>query len=304
MFNETVIALVVTYNPRLEHLHELLEVVSPQVTSVVVVDNGSIAMQKFVNPPGNDRIHMIANRENIGVAAAQNAGIKWAQKQGADYVLLLDQDSIPAPDMVSRLLDAVKGLRSTGQAVASVGPRFLDERLPKRIPFFRQKGLRIERCACNYPDAVIPVDYVISSGCLIPASVIEVVGSMQDDLFIDYIDIEWGMRAKYKGFQSFGVCSAHMRHSLGEPPVKILGHNFLMYNPMRYYYRFRNALWMYRQPWLPLGWKIANAWRMLFVYCFYPVFIPPRLKIWRMMNLGLWHGLAGRYGRCDRVHNS
>ena len=46
---------------------------------------------------------LIAPRENLGVAAAQNQGIEWAKQQGATHVLLLDQDSLPHPDMVARL---------------------------------------------------------------------------------------------------------------------------------------------------------------------------------------------------------
>jgi len=62
---------------------------------------------------------------------------------------------------------------------------------------------------------MIETDYVVSSGALIPLAVLDQVGMMDESLFIDYVDSEWGLRAKSRGHLSFGICAAQMVHCLG-----------------------------------------------------------------------------------------
>lgn len=289
-----VVAVVVTYQPALEVLKQLLDVLVPQVTSVVVVDNGSHSDLSAWNiERETGAIELIRLGENRGIAVAQNAGIQWARNHGAGFVLLMDQDSIPAPDMVEKLVSTISGQASP----ATAGPRYLDERQDNPPPFIRIRGLRLERCVCSTEASVVPVDYLISSGCLIPMSVLDKVGGMRDDFFIDYVDIEWGLRARHHGFQSYGVCSAHMQHSLGDHPIKLFSKNIPLHSPLRHYYHFRNAVLLYKEPWVPLNWKLVDGWRLCLKYVFYSLFAKPRMAHWRMMTLGVWHGLMERSGK-------
>lgn len=293
-----IIAVIVTYHPERSVLLRLLDTLAKQVGQVVVVDNStdeSVSLWLVSRSRSNE--HLIPLGVNRGVATAQNTGIAWAREQGADYVVLFDQDSEPAPDMIERLVEAAEAMAAQGHIVAAVGPRYLDARQSNPPPFIRVRGLKLERCACTEPDAIVPVDYLISSGCLIPMTTLDAVGDMADALFIDYVDIEWGLRTKRFGYQSFGVCNAAMRHNLGEHPIKFIGRQIPLHNPLRHYYHFRNAIWLYRQSWPPLNWKLADAWRLLLKYGFYTLFTQPRLKHFRMMTLGLWHGLRGRMGQ-------
>lgn len=291
-----VVAVVVTYQPTLADLGQLLRALVPQVAAVVIVDNGSptdlSAWLGEIALPGIELLRLGGNR---GVATAQNAGIRWARQRGAQFVLLMDQDSIPAPDMVEKLLAAV--FMRDSQAI--VGARYLDERQENLPPFIRIRGMRLERCGCPTADSVVPVDFLISSGCLIPLSVLDKVGGMREDLFIDYVDVEWGLRARHCGFQSYGVCSAHMLHRLGEHPIDFFGKKIPLHAPLRHYYHFRNAFFLCRESWVPSNWKWVVGWRLCLKYIFYALFAKPRLAHWRMMTLGIWHGLLGRAGKFD-----
>jgi rhamnosyltransferase len=290
----SVITVVVTYNPALEVLEKLLDALVPQVAFVVLVDNGSHSDLAVWNQGRYSvPVEVLLQGENKGIAAAQNIGIQWARNRGAGFVLLMDQDSIPAPDMVDKLMASI----AKQTLPAAAGPRYLDERQNNPPPFLRVQGLRLERCACSSETSVVPVDYLIASGCLIPMSVLDKVGGMRDDLFIDYVDIEWGLRASHQGFQSYGVCSAHMQHSLGDHPTKFFGKNIPLHNPLRHYYHFRNAVILYKTPWVPLNWKVVDGWRLCLKYVFYSLFTKPRRAHWRMMTLGVWHGLVGRAGK-------
>jgi len=294
--NLGVVAVVVTYQPKESVLEQLLDALVPQVTSVVLVDNGSnFDLEGWNDERGIYSVELQRLGENKGIAVAQNVGIEWARTRGAAFVLLMDQDSIPAPDMVEKLMTSI--LEQSSPAAA--GPRYLDERQNNPPPFIRFRGLHLERCVCSTKDSVVPVDYLIASGCLIPITVLDTVGWMRDDLFIDYVDIEWGLRARHHGFQSFGVCSAHMQHSLGDHPIRLFGMNFPLHSPLRHYYHFRNAVLLSKEPWVPLNWKLVNGWRMCLKYVFYSLFAKPRMAHARMMSIGVWHGLVGKAGKLE-----
>lgn len=293
-----VVAVIVSYQPQLEGLGALLDALVPQVNSVVVVDNGSEDhfgdwLEKYYT----HSIHGIFLGSNIGVAAAQNVGIDWARRQGTDYVVLFDQDSLPAPDMVRCLVEAVQVKQAAGCKVAAVGPRYMDERQNNPPPFIRVQGLKLLRQVCDKSNSIVDVDYLISSGCLIPMSTLDAVGVMREWLFIDYVDIEWGLRARHHGFQSYGVCSAHMQHSLGDHPIEFFGKNIPLHSPLRHYYHFRNAVFLYKEPWVPLNWKLVDGWRLCLKYVFYSLFAKPRMAHLRMMTLGVWHGLVRKIGK-------
>lgn len=293
----SIAAIIVTYNPELNALKQLIRSIMLQVAHVVVIDNGSREdLSAFI--PGKNR-QIILNRlqQNFGIAKAQNIGIGLAKELDADYVLLLDQDSIPADDMVSTLLAAAQDQIKSGIRLACVGPRYMDGRQNNPPPFVKINGFRLERQTCERLDSVVDVDYLIASGSLVPIATLDAVGGMQESLFIDYVDIEWGLRAQYKGYRSFGVCAARMKHDLGENPVRFWGRNIPVHSPLRHYYHFRNAVWLYRQPWLRFNWKVVDAIRLVRKFIFYSLITRPQLQHAKMMLLGIFHGLTGKMGK-------
>lgn len=294
-------AVVVTYRPELEKLGFLLDSLATQVIGVVVVDNGSsesvlswLGAYQLVIP-----LMVVPLGDNKGIAFAQNVGIQHVMSQEADYVILFDHDSRPEATMVAKLKEIAEEKLAAGVNLAAVGPRYLDVRHDNPPPFIQVRGLKVERQPCVHCDSVVEVDYLIASGCLIPVRTLALVGDMQADLFIDYVDIEWGLRAKVNGFQSFGACAALMDHDLGDEPFIFFGHKFPHHSALRHYYHFRNATWMYRQNWPPLHWKLADGWRLFLKYGFYTLFAKPRHQHWWMMTKGVWHGLTGRMGRLN-----
>ncbi|MHC1728002.1 MAG: hypothetical protein AB9866_18700 [Syntrophobacteraceae bacterium] len=163
-------------------------------------------------------------------------------------------------------------------------------------PFIRIRGFRLERLGCSVPHAIVPVDYLVSSGCLIPVSVLDHVGGMREDFFIDFVDIEWGLRARWFGYQCYGVCNAKMSHCLGNEPLRLFNMRFPMHTPLRHYYHFRNAVLLAQKKWVSRNWKLVNGLRMCLKYGFYSLLARPRFEHWRMMTLGVMHALQGRSG--------
>lgn len=130
-----VVAVVVTFRPEAAATNALLRALAPQVRDIVVVDNGSpdANIQGLREITSEVGATLLPLGSNLGIAAAQNAGIAWARGRDAGFVLLSDQDSVPAADMVERLLagfarGSAESAAGARPPVAAVGPITMDDR--------------------------------------------------------------------------------------------------------------------------------------------------------------------------------
>ncbi|MDE2623327.1 MAG: hypothetical protein KGM83_09060, partial [Betaproteobacteria bacterium] len=136
-----------------------------------------------------------------------------------------------------------------------------------------------------------------SSGCLISLEALQVVGPMQEALFIDYVDIEWGLRANGLGWHLYGAFPARMTHALGPRVMRLLWRRFPLHSPQRHYFVVRNALWLYRQRHLPWRWRLPHALRLGVRLTFYLLLGEKRRERLGYVLRGLRDGLAGRMGK-------
>lgn len=291
-------AIIVTFHPKKEVLLKLVNQASLQLSHVIVVDNGSEDnIDEWLTDLSLGNVTIIKLGDNSGIAHAQNVGFDRARILNATHVVLFDQDSTLNDTTINCLLSAIINLHSTGKNVACVGPRYIDKRQNNPAPFVQIVGLRLTRKLCTNAMDVIPVDHLIASGSVIPMATIDIVGGMREELFIDYVDLEWCERALVMGFQAYGVCAAVMEHALGDEPIVFMGKPRPARSPLRHYYMFRNAAWIYLQPWPRSNWKFVDALRLFRKYVFYSLYAKPRRLHWWMMTKGFWHGLTGKMGR-------
>ena len=299
-------AIVVSFQPREPDLTRLVRAIRSQVKYIVVVDNGSDSDRSPYRDAVTDEVTEIVRLgQNFGIAYAHNVGIRWAEARDSTHVLLLDQDSEPAPDMVARLLTAESELLHREVKLGAVGPVFCDTRLDRTWPFYALSALGVRPHYCQNDSPVdaasIPCDLLITSGLLIRLPVLEETGTLNEGFFIEHVDTEWSLRVRSQGFSLFGVCSARMYHTLGDAVLKLpfTRRTVQLYRPQRYYYMFRNAVLLWQLPHAPLPWKINEIKRLLLRVVLLGIFAPDRFKRLRMMGLGLWHGLIGRTGRLE-----
>lgn len=297
-----VVAVVVTYNPDVAELGRLLDAVRGEVTSIIIVDNGSaLDLSACALTSDENNVHLMQLGTNLGVAEGQNRGIEWARDRGADFVILFDQDSLPEKEMVTRLLVFAKRKMLAGEQIGAVGPTNIDGRWNKALPFVTIRLGTYQRVTCQSDQEFIEVDHIISSGALIPMDTINRVGGMRSELFIDYIDIEWCLRAKASNFRIYGLRDARMLHSLGNSIVSIWNMKLSMHSPERDYYLFRNAVWMMRQVWIARSWKLAESKRLIMRFMLYALFGKHRLKQLQLMIRGLRDGSKGVEGQIQRT---
>lgn len=296
-FQSATAAVVVTYFPNLDALERLLTRLYSEVDAVYVVDNGSELplVREMIRRMG-DQPRWVCLPDNRGVAAAQNIGLSQALRGGSKYALLFDQDSLPAEGMVALLVKELESLQAQGLRPAVIGPRYLDDRQFNPPPFVQSRGGRLQRMVRKADEPSCEVDYVISSGSLIPLAVYADVGAMDESLFIDYIDIDWGWRARAKGYRCFGAWDAQMQHDLGDEPVRVFGRAYPARRPQRYYYMFRNALLMLRRDHAPKRWKFVESYRLILRAVVWCGWGSHRRESWAAIRRGLrdgWRGVSG-----------
>lgn len=291
-----VCAVLVTHAPDPVVLDELLAALAAQVEHIVLVDNASPG-------PGLRDLcagcHGVLLRElpgNMGLAHALNVGIDAARKlAGVTRVLLMDQDSVPARDMLPVLQAALDRLAAHGR-VAAVGPCFHDVREQADAPFVRIRFPINRKLRCDGRCAEIRCDFLISSGCLIPLAVLDDVGGMDAALFIDNVDLDWCFRASAAGYGLYGVCGAALRHRLGDARQRFPGlpRGIVVHPPRRLYYMMRNRVLLYRRAYTPRRWIAQDLPRLAVKLLLFTLLVAPRRKNLRCMLAGLHAGVAGR----------
>lgn len=303
---DSICAVVVTYHPTPMVLRELLSRLQPQVGKVLVVDNtpaGDLKVDTVLAQAidGIDSIEVTRLGENLGIAAALNVGIESARRQAFDYVLLSDQDSRPDQAMVRSLITVYDELVNQGILVGCTCPAFVDLVAGQSVPFQIQEPGRFFYSSCPAEQAIpwVEVLTAITSGSLVPMNAIDAVGGMREDLFIDNVDTEWCHRARAAGFRLFGVGNARLEHRLGEGSFRVWYMRWRWFNdcsPPRMYYRVRNFLFLCRQSYVPLRWKIRTGWNWIgnvYAYC---VYSPQRWQHLRWMAKGVVDAMRGRLG--------
>lgn len=296
-----VYAVVVTFQPDLPRLKQLLAACLPQVTGLVVVDNGSGAhIKASLQKQGKiDLFDVLSLDGNVGVAAAQNKGVVWARERGCSHLLFFDQDSVPSSDMVTRLLSALHRAAHSGSAVAAVGPRLVDRRTGTSTPFvhFGILGVTKKTRGEGGDKQLIETDFLVSSGMLIPLEMLDCVGLLEEGLFIDNVDLEWCFRARSMGLSLYGVHDAVMEHSVGDQVIELGGHVIHLHNPLRQYYIMRNRILLYQRSYSPWGWIVQDFVRMLFKLLAFSLFFAPRRQNLAMMLKGIKDGMTGKMGK-------
>ena len=298
-----VAAVVVCHFPNLEALRAQVHALAAQVGRVIVIDNTPAESSVDMSTLVSDRCNLHSNGRNFGLALAQNDGIRLASEFGHRFVLLMDQDSSPGPTMVARLLDGYEALQAAGNIVGAVGPRWIDRHTNQSAPFVKLGWLRMRQLHCNGPATTVECDTLVASGCLIPLAVIDRVGAMDAELFIDQIDIEWGLRAQRHGYRLYGVCDAVLHHGIGERSVRVWflrWRNVSVHSPLRDYYIARNIVAVFFRRPAPLRWRLFNLRLLLGLLFVMVTQVPPRRERLRMTLRGIADGLRGRLGAFEQ----
>ena len=233
-----VAAIIVSYNPD-SNLFDSINLLLNQVEKVIIVDNGSKEKYvKYIKSINEDKIEIILNKENLGIATALNIGVRKALENGYEWILTMDQDSKASPDMVKKMFNVYNSInREERKDILSIFPNFVDERI---------QSIEENSNMNSYEY----VDADITSGNLLRKDVFEKVGFFDDSLFIDLVDTDFCMRLNEKGIKMIKIRDAVLYHSLGESKTikGILGSfNTSNHSALRRYYMTRNRFYIWEK---------------------------------------------------------
>jgi rhamnosyltransferase len=291
-----VAAIVVTYNPEIELIQEELSALRPQVDSLIIIDNASefqlLRSLKDILTPAD---FIVVNESNRGIAAALNQGVEKAISIGARYVLLMDQDSVPDKGLVDTLKQEFEEL-SLNCKIAAIGPVIVDCYTMNQLPalqyhyFFRESML-------VPPDDTILCDQLISSGTFLSIESFNSIGEFDESLFIDFVDIEWGLRAKLKGYSCAMTSKKKLKHHLGDGTKRFwLGRwrEFSLHSPLREYYIARNPWLLLRKKDLPLGYRAGEILHSIVRLFLAPMLAEQKMDTFISCLRGTYDGVLNR----------
>lgn len=253
-FYKQICAVILTYNPSGS--------IEPQVKSllrflktIVIVDNnssrGALTQLKALKNKYGNGIQLITNENNIGVAAGYNAGLAYAAKNKFTFGLLFDHDSLIDESFFPTLKESYSRI-SGPDKLAVLGAFYRDEGYPQIHPETPQDRY-----------SVLSVATVISSGSLIVLNIWQQIGRFKENLFIDYVDDEYCLRARKSGYDVAIISKAIFSHRIGNTVQR----KFLWFpvypmqqSPFRWYHVARNFLFLVCiYAWREKKWAIKGA---------------------------------------------
>lgn len=290
---QTVWAVLSTFRPG-ESAALAVASVAGQVEGVVVVDDGSgsVADEVLAQLAGLGAV-VIREPENAGIAAALNRGIAVARTRGATQLITFDQDSVVPDGFVGRLLAAAATAELDGVRVGAIVPEYF-----AAVRQARGAG------ATGYT----PAANVIQSGMLIPIAVIDAVGDLRSDFFIDLVDTEFELRLRRAGYAVLAAKGVRLGHALGTQylrelfgrPVRLPGipPEITLSTPFRYFYRLRNRIVLNREYLSAAPKQIIRDTILDGIHFVNALWVArPRRALWLVYRAAIAAAIRGRMGR-------
>ena len=289
-----VCAGVVLYNPDVDRLARNIDAIKSQVERIVFVDNASVDIDKFQEIFSGDNYIWIKNDANLGIAAALNQLTDFAGKNGYEWILTLDQDSICGDSFVQELLFVALNKTETkdktppadNKQIAMVGPLIID------------RGIADTDAPDGKPlSDVEDVRLCITSGCLTNVKAVHAIGGFNEWLFIDEVDREMCLRLLQGGYRLVRVNTTRLRHEYGLKTVtrrilwkKVIYRN---YTPVRVYYQTRNLVYMMRKYGREYTPHLLRRWvRLYFAFSVKLICEPNRINRLKAFVKGLKDGFS------------
>lgn len=283
-----VCGVIVTFRPHKQDLDNVSRVRS-QVQDLVVVDNGSPVETLDALRRASLELDfvLIENAANLGIAAALNVGVRWAEIHGSRWIALFDQDSAVTEGFITQMLNdfAVYALQRNILLI---------------VPRYKDPVSGVERM-CGLDDDGGPF-VTITSGSLLPIDAFQRCGYFKEELFIYTVDDEYSLRIRSRGYSIAVSPHAVLLHASGTPSYfHIFGKQWFHttnYRPGVRYYISRNRVWMSRMYGLRYPRWVRGALRASLIdLCKLTIAEDYRFAKVRMIILGFRDGLIGRMGK-------
>lgn len=237
-----------------------LRAVRSHALHVLVVDNASTDGSVEAIQLNFPEAEILQQSSNLRFAGGNNAGIKRALELNAEYILLLNNDTVVDPSVVQALV----GRMDADQQCGMVAPKIYYYDRPEVLWFAGAKvsfwtgtmrHIGIREVDCGQHDRARETDYATGCCTLIRSSVVRAAGVLDESYFMYGEDADWSMRVKRAGYTVWYEPEGKVWHKLS---VSAGGHlsAFKLRNKLISSFRFfsRYAKWYH---WLTWPWMIG-----------------------------------------------
>lgn len=269
----------------------------------IVVDNGSTDGSVEILRTAFPGIHQIELESNLGYATGNNVGIEYALEEGADYILVLNNDTLVDKGMLRELV----AFGESNEKIGMVGPKmycYQPEDTIFALGSFvdwskgetTNRGMFLPASDIGFPLEPEPVDFIPGCCVLVSRRMLEKVGFLDPIYYLNYEDVDWGIRAHREGFEVWFIPEAALWHKVSAT----LGQA----SPMNTYYMTRNALLFFwknsprRFKWKAIAHIMLRTIRTIGAWTFLPKYWNDSYSNLRAANiLALRDFTRGNFGR-------
>jgi hypothetical protein len=255
--------IVLSWNGKADTLECLqsLDAVDYPNYKVLVVDNASTDGSVAALHRSFPHVEIVVNKSNLRYAGGNNVGIQHALGRNAEYVLLLNNDTVVAPDFLTLLVNAAGIDTKAGM----IGPKIYYYADKQRLWYAGGKiewwkgwisHLGVREIDRGQYDTAGETEFI--SGCciLIKREVIERIGMLDEAYFLYGEDADWCIRASRSGFKLLFVPAARVWHKLS---VSAGGHLSWFKN----WNKLKSQLRLLARYAKPFHWITIPAWMII-----------------------------------------
>ena len=201
----------------IECLNSITKVSYPNY-QVILVDNHSIdgSVEKIRHYFPN--IDIIQNDKNLGFAEGNNVGIREALRTKAEYLFILNNDTILDPFIFSHLLKKVK--LNAGRVILS--PRVYSYSSPKDISFGgahwipeKARFLTLHSLNNHFVDSestIYQTDFAMGCAMFFSRNILTHIGFFDSKFFLNWDEVDWCTRARQAGIPIYHIPAAKVWH--------------------------------------------------------------------------------------------
>ncbi|MDE3055847.1 MAG: glycosyltransferase family 2 protein [Verrucomicrobiota bacterium] len=309
----TFFVLILNWNGKkdtLECLASLVKISSPRFQTLLI-DNASTDDSVAAIRKQYPNIPILENRENLGYAAGNNAGIEWALSKGAEWILLLNNDTVVDPHCFEGFLEATRkepeGKIFGAKIYSYHEPRVIDalgSGWDSSLCEMRHLKQGLQEDDHSY-ETMERVDAVSGAALLMHRSVPETIGLLEPRFFLFWEETDFCMRAARKGFPIWTAPQAKVWHKVGASFIGGKPHTHYFFWRSYLLFLERNELFAKRRHThrtivLP---KILKAARHYLLHSLRSLWTQKELNRQKAARnkaalLGVWHYATGRFGDC------
>ena len=240
-------AVVILYNPEeigITAVIQNIQSYSHCMKKIYIIDNSKNEHTEFLQYIP-DCIY-IFNENKGGIGGAQNRGCEKALKDGFDWVMTMDQDTIFEQSQLEQYLKNIEdfilkdeSVKSFSLAAENITPHsHWTDAIKNILRPIKRKIFGAKKLPPEYEYK----DRCIASANVMNLSVWEKIGGFDEELFIDQVDYDFCYRLRNENFKIVKFNSVHINQHYGEAHgFTLFRKHYMKYSRFRYYYCIRNS---------------------------------------------------------------